>query len=339
MARGLKLVAAVLLCGQGIAWAADRLAVLEFFGRPEGAYCSAAGPAMISLQQQFEGQAVLLEYDYDHAPSGRLDRFWVARSSATYLPLVMVGSGYRTSSGNVDYENEYTQLIEDELARPPRGEVIAFWRRVGNRVRTYLSVHNSGSNPLAVDEDATVWVIVYEKAPIGVSNTWVRSAVEWPLESDLLPGETLNRVIDVAAPDVANWNHVASLVLVDDRPRSGEIHDAVQATETAAASLTVKPNELMVTPASPAADLVLSGPHVLQWTATTDVPWLEVEPASGTLPSTATALLRPALRDPAQTSATVSIEATGDSMAFEALIGVKVGARVRRPTGRRSPVE
>jgi hypothetical protein len=337
MVDRLRALAAVLLCSVGVASAADRLAVLEFFGRPQGGFCSAAGPAMISLQDELQGEAVILEYDFDQTPSQRLDRFWATGTAAQYLPIVMVGSGYRTSSGQVDYQRVYSDMIEDELARSPRAEITAYWRRVGNRMRTYVAVYNTGSTALEVDEQTSVWVIVYEKAPIGVSNTWVRSLVEWPLEDDLDPGEVVTAVINVSGSSVVDWNRVAGLALLEDRPGNRGSYDMLQAAETFPVGLQVTPEDALLTAASPTAELVLQGPHVLEWTATSGVPWLEVEPVSGTLPGTVTVTLKPELRPPTETSTTVSIEATGDSMAFQAQVDVTAGGAVsiRRATGRR----
>jgi hypothetical protein len=134
------LVLISLLLGATFGAADDRFAVFEFFGRPAGAFCSAAGPAMITLQSEFRGRAVLLEYDYDAFLHGRQDRFWASGASARYLPLVMVGSGYRTSSGAENYEPVYRSMINDELARPARATVSAYWRRAANAVRAYVEV-------------------------------------------------------------------------------------------------------------------------------------------------------------------------------------------------------
>jgi len=110
-------LAGLLLAAAGVA--EERLAVLEFFGRTTGQYCRDAGPAMIALQQSMAGRAVLLEYHFDYFPTGRVDRFWAAKSSAMYLPLVMVGSGYRTSDGPADYQSDYQAMLDAELARAP----------------------------------------------------------------------------------------------------------------------------------------------------------------------------------------------------------------------------
>lgn len=338
MAIRLTTFALMLLCGPGIVSAGDRVAVLEFFGRPAGAFCSEAGPAMIALQRELEGEAVLLEYDFDQFREGRQDRFWATGVHADYLPLVMVGSGYRTSSGQTDYETVYRRILSEELARPSSAEIAAYWRRRGGLVRTYVSVSNSGSSDLLVEEEAAIWVVAYEKAPIGVSNTWVRAQERWPLVRDLAPGETVGAVIDALPVSVGDWDRLAGVVLVEDRPGGDGRYDIRQATQATPATLAVVPEELMVTMVTPSAELVLRGPHVLQWSATADVPWVEIHPTAGVVPETVVLTVNPELRPPTQTTATVTFHAVGDGMDFEETTEVVFGMAVRRNAGgRRHP--
>lgn len=338
MAIRLTVFALMLLCGPGIVSAGDRFAVLEFFGRPAGGFCSAAGPAMIELQREYEGEAVLLEYDFDQFSEGRQDRFWATGVPVAFLPLVMVGSGYRTSSGQVDYETVYRRILSEEIARPSSAEIAAYWRRVGGLVRTYVSVNNTGSSDLLVDEEAAIWVVAYEEAPIGVSNTWVRAEERWPLARNLAPGETVSAVIDASPVSVGDWDSMAGVVLVEDRPGGDGRYDMLQATEANPATLAVIPDELMVTSVEPSAELVLRGPYVLQWSAAADVPWLEIQPTAGAVPETVVLTLIPELRPPTQTTATVTFHAVGDGMDFEETAEVVFGLAVRRNAGgRRHP--
>ena len=185
--RALRLALIPLLLGATFGVADDRFALLEFFGRPSGAYCSAAGPAMTALQSEMRGRAVLLEYDYDAFMSGRQDRFWASGASASYLPLVMVGSGYRTSSGQVNYKPVYRSMINDDLARPARAAVSAYWRRVANAMRAYVEVRNLGATPLRINQEAAIWLIAYQNSSIGVGTNWVRSTARRYLPFDLAP--------------------------------------------------------------------------------------------------------------------------------------------------------
>ena len=327
-----------LLLGAAFGAAEDRFAVLEFFGRPDGGYCSAAGPAMIALQEEMQGQAVLLEYDYDAFLYGRQDRFWATGASAMYLPLVMVGNGYRTSSGSVNYEPVYRSMINDELARPVRAAVSAFWQRTTNTMRAYVEVLNLGDTDLEIDQEASIWLIAYENASIGVSTTWVRSTAQRHLPYDLAPGESATAIIDSWPMTGVDWSRMAGLVVIEDRPGGHGSYDMLQATEALPAGLTAAPDHLVLSSSgSSGAEVVLTGPHVLSWTASSDVSWIEVTPSSGNLPATPILTVRPEQRPWVENEGVVTFSATGDGMEFSATVSVTVGARHRRGARRVLP--
>jgi len=315
----------------------DRLAVLEFFGRPHGAFCSAAGPAMISLQSEMRGRALLLEYDFDAFPSGRVDRFWATGVPAQYLPLVMVGCGYRTSSGSVNYEPVYRNMINDELARPPQAAVTAYWRRVGNGMRVYAQVTNTGTRNLTEAEETAIWLISWENARIGVSGTWVRKTAQHRLTGVLNPGETATAVITTSPLHFVDWDRIACLAMVEHRPGGTGRYDMLQAAEAVPAGFTAVPDQLVMNSRQRVAEVALEGPHVLAWTASSSVPWLEPSPASGTGPATVTVTLLPDLRPSTAVTGSVSFEAAGDGMAFTETVDVTVGMTVRRPARRVVP--
>ena len=149
-----------------------------------------------------------------------------------------------------------------------------------------------------------------------------------------MPGEHTTAVIDASVLEAVEWHNMKTLILVENRPGGTGRYDMLQALEAIPANILATPAEVSIHPSKPTAELRLDGPHVLQWTATTDVPWLEVSPTSGTLPTTATVVLRNDLRPPTPASATVSIDAVGDSMAFQLQVPITVGSPVRRATGR-----
>lgn len=337
MRRFLILSFLILSCGPGIAWPGERLAVLEFFGRPHGGFCQDAGPAMIALQDELQGQAVLLEYDFD-AFNGTeiLDRFWASGSQAGFLPLVMVGSGYRTFGGpSPDHYPVFSNLIAEELSRPPRAEVEAWWWRSGDLVRCSTNVRNVGTEPMRTNQDAAAWAIVYEESPIGVSTTWVRTASRRGFTSDLGPNEMTHVSIDSIVTAMGDWNLAKVLVLVEDRPwGTSAPFDMAQAALARPAALEVSPGGLVLTANDPSAEIVLRGPHVLQWTAETDVSWLEIEPSYGSVPDSTTVTYRPQLQPPGQDTATITFYAAGDSLSFNATVDVVAGSKVRR-SGRR----
>jgi hypothetical protein len=316
--------------------AGDRLAVLEFFGRQVCSICASAGPAVTSLQHEMEGRAVLLEYDYDGFPVGRQDRFWASGATATYLPLVMVGSGYRTTSGPVDFEPVFRSMINDELARPVRAAVSAFWRRNGDTMRAYVDVRNLGDTDLEIDHEAGIWLIAYENSTLGHSTTWVRSTAFRYLPFDLAPGESATDVIDSPPMTGVKWNRMAGVVVVEDRPGGSGAYDMLQATQALPTALSASPGMLEMDRRGPAAEVELTGPHVMSWSATCDVSWIEVTPNSGALPATVTLTLRPELQPPLENHALVSFSASGDGMEFETSVDVSVSGLRRRSGFRRS---
>jgi hypothetical protein len=323
----------VLLGGAAVS-AQERLAVLEFFGRPNGQFCSEAGPAMLALQAEMAGRAVLLEYDYDRFWTGRVDRFWAARPSAMYLPLVMVGSGYRTSGGQVSYEHDYRAMLNAELARAPEAVVSAYWRRSGDAARVYVHVTNLRVSALTSTEDAAIWVIAWENDRIGVSDTWVRGTVLRPLTEPLAPGATLAATIDTTSLAGVDWQLISTLACLERRPGGSGVYDMLQAAVAAPVGLTVSPTTLAPTIAEPTAEVTLSGPYVLTWTAAPDVPWLSVSPTSGALPATVTVSLVPSALPAGGGTGVVHFDAVGDGMSVSATVSVAAPLRVRRPRRR-----
>jgi hypothetical protein len=286
-----------------------------------------------------QGRAVLLEYDYDGFPYGRQDRFWASGASATYLPLVMVGSGYRTTSGSVNFESVYRSMIDDELTRPVRAVVSAFWHRTTSTMRAYVQVLNLGDTDLEIDQEAAIWLIAYESSSVGHSTTWVRSTALRYLPFDLAPGESATAVIDTPPMSGVDWNQMAGLVMVEDRPGGQGSYDMLQATEALPAGLTAAPDDLLMSPNGSGAEVVLKGPHVLSWSAVSNVPWIEVTPSSGdALPATVTLTVGAELLPPLEPEGVVTFSATGDGMDFSTTVSVNMGARLRRGGRRVVPV-
>ena len=109
----------------------------------------------------------------------------------------------------------------------------------------------------------------------------------------------------------------------------------LQATEAVTAGLFASPEHVLAAPSGSGAEVELSGPHALSWSATSDVPWIEVTPSSGdSLPATVVLAVRAALRPPRERKGTVSFSASGDGMAFSTTVNFSFGASCRR-VGRR----
>jgi hypothetical protein len=321
------LVTAMLCCTAALAQ--ERLAVFEFLAR-QSTYCMAAAPAVIELQDEMAGRAVLLEYDFDAALArGRADRYFAADPNAWYLPFTMVGSGYRTAGGPVDYEPVYRGMLEQELARAPEAAVTAQWRRQGSALRVYVQAENLSEDTLTPDSQASIWVIVWENARIRLTDTWVRAAVESPLTASVGPGARVVAVVDTPALSGVNWDHVETLAMLERRTASGGRYDMMQAAIARAAGLFVSPEALTLSRATPSASVALVGPHTLTWTAEPDQPWLAVVPDSGGIPTTATVGVVADMLPRGTATGSVRFEAVGEGMTFSTSVTVTLEAETR----------
>lgn len=322
--------ALILLLLASAARAEERLGVFEFFVRGGGTYCRLAAPSVSTLQAEMAGRAVLLEYAYDSFSSGRVDRWWAAYHgpSQVYLPLVMVGSGLEVSQGPVDYYNRYKAMLTAELARPPAASVKAWSQRVGTSLQVFVRATNLADAPLTPEHAAAFWVVVWEDNPIGLTQTWVRATGTRPLAGPLQPGDTTSATIDMASLQGVDWQRLRALALLEHRPTSGGAYDMLQAAIASPASLEVAPSGLVLGPSSPSAEVSIDGPDVLSWTATPEVPWLQVAPASGATPGTCVVSLvgTPA----AGQQGAVRLDATGSGMSFSATVTVTTQGLVRR---------
>ncbi len=305
--------------------ASDRLAVIEFFGRPLGAYCSAAGPAMKTLQNEMEGRAILLEYDFDLFRNGRIDRFFATGVSAPALPLVMVGDGYRTSSGYLsNYESTYRSMINAELAREPEAHIQAYWQRIGSVARVWVHATNLAGRTLKVSQETAIWGIAWEDAMIGVSQTWVRGANRWATTTDFPADETIDSVFLIPVQAETSWNNISCLALLENRTAQMGRYDILQAAVALPSGLYLRDKTVSVNNGRRSAEIKIEGPHVLSWSAESTAPWLEVTPSGNHLPDSITVTLVPELRPPAATTAVVVITASGEGMEFSERAEVEI---------------
>lgn len=281
MMRRASLVLCGLVATVAMATAEDRLAVLEFFGRPAGAYCAAAGPAMTTLQQEMAGRALLLEYHVDLFRHGRFQRFTTADPQASVLPMVMVGSGYRTCWGSLDYEPRYRGMLLDELARPPQAEVAAWWWRDVFTAWVDVRVVNRSGAPIGPGDKTTVWAIVWEESTAGVGQTWVQGLGSASLPAPLAPGDAAEVSLSVLAHAVDDWGRVHVAVVVDHYLAGAHRYDTLQAAEARPPVLQVAPDAVRLTSLAPAAELEVRAPPSAAWTVAEVPAWLRVAPASG----------------------------------------------------------
>jgi hypothetical protein len=188
---------------------------------------------------------------------------------------------------------------------------------------------NRRTAALTPADSPAIWAIAWENGRIGVSDTWVRAAARSGLATPVDPGTTFTVTVNTTGFTPADWNQVASLALLEHRPGGAGTYDMLQAAVAQPAAFTVTPGDFALAPASPSAEVTLDGPHVLAWTATADVPWLNVSPAGPALPATATVSLVSAALPAAGGTGTVRFDASGDGLEFSASVTVTAPGQAR----------
>ena len=260
------------------------------------------------------------------APVGdRISRWWAAApaTDSVYLPLVMADSGHRVDNGyHANFTTIYQPLVDLELARPPAAEIEAYWRRIGNQIRTYVRLRNEASESLSINNNATLHVLTWEDAHVGVTSRFVRAAPFVAIAPALAPGSVTTATLDSGDLAPLSWAALHTVALADYRPGGGRAYDMLQAAIAAPADLTLAPDVATVAvdsgqPHDGSVPLHLAGPYVLTWTATTSAPWLAVAPASGTIGADPTVTVLAAGLTPGVQSGTVSFSAgSSDGMSF-----------------------
>jgi hypothetical protein len=145
----------------------------------------------------------------------------------------------------------------------------------------------------------------------------------------LEPGGTTTTIVDVPAFTATDRTRIRSLVLLEHRPVAPK-YDMLQAAVSNAAALVATPGQVTLSATQPAVEVSLAGPHVLNWTATCDVSWLQVTPTSGSLPARATVSLVGGQPPDGAPTGHVRFDATGDGMAFTVEVNVGTEGRVFR---------
>jgi hypothetical protein len=311
----------VLLLLSTAAHADERFGVLEFFVRGSGAYCQAAAPSVLALQDAMEGRAVVLEYPVDSFPQGRLDRFWAAYTGPSpYLPIAVVGSGYDVCQGPVDYATRYRQMLEAEIVRSPRAAIQAWSRPWGDGLQVFATARNLGAETLRTGTRPTFWLVVWEDGRIGLTKTFVRATASRALAADVPPGGTTSVTLEVPSIGTANRQRVRAVVLLDELLAGSSRYDLLQSVVAQPAGVSVTPAAVTLGPAAGETQVTLEGPHVLTWSATSDVAWLEVTLASGPVPGGAT--IRLVGSPTAGATGTVRFSASGEGMDFTTTVTV-----------------
>jgi hypothetical protein len=182
------------------------------------------------LAQDYASKPVVfLEYDVDHPPDSRYDKFWAAFHGSAGLPLIIVDSGHQVLESVVDY-GTFKARVDQELPRPPQARIQATWQRTGNKVNFSVQVTNQSSDTLSYNQNkATVYALVYENVKVGVTSRYVRAVVDQDISIGLTPGSSATYTLDTPDLSGVDWNKLHFLALVDYQPVSGLAYDMLQA--------------------------------------------------------------------------------------------------------------
>jgi hypothetical protein len=145
---------------------------------------------------------------------------------------MMVDSGQQISNGYVDFAAVYSQMVNTALARPSAAEITAAATRVGDHVQVSGSIRNHSGVILGPTNGATLHLLAYEEAKVGVTSRYVRAAASLGLASNVAPGAWLPFSIDTADLTGVDWNHVRAAVIADYRPGGASgAYDTLQAAD------------------------------------------------------------------------------------------------------------
>jgi Viral BACON domain len=272
----------------------------------------------------------------------REDRWWAGYGSYTtvYLPLVMVDSGHQVTSGSkTDYKAAYKKLVDTELTRPPRAEVEAYARRIGDTMRIYARVVNGAGTALSTAaNDATLQALVWEDARVGVTGRIVRAASSIGISPELPPEGSFTATLETTNLAGVNWSALHTVVFADYRPGTGSAYDMLQGALAQPVALVADPGT--VTVALEANDredrsvpVRLRGPYVLNWTAVPDVSWITVSPDAGPISAQPTLTVAASRVSPGWQSGVVTFTASSDdgiSLAQTVSVSAFSGPRVLR---------
>ncbi|MCJ7442622.1 MAG: cohesin domain-containing protein [Thermoanaerobaculaceae bacterium] len=286
--------------------------------------------------------AVFLEQHVDFPMGKRIGRWWAAYNSTApaYLPLVMVDSGHRISSGSQnDFKATYRALVDAELARPPQGEINAYTRRVGSRMRIYARLRNAAGTALSASgNDAALHALVWEDAHVGVTNRTVRAAPWVGVSPDVTPGGEFTATLETSDLPSVNWSALHTVVVADYLPGPGPAYDMLQGAWAEPAALAADPQTVTLafdanTLEDRTVPVRLVGPYVLNWTAVANVPWIAVAPDSGSISVQPALEVRSGMLSPGWQQGVVTFSASSeDGMSFAQTIAVSAfsGPRVVR---------
>ena len=140
----------------------------------------------------------------------------------------MVDSGHDWSTGSVNYNNVYSDMVDTSLPRAPKAQMTVTSIREGNLLRFNARITNNSGATLSAANNATFTALVYEEPGNSSSVPLVRAAGTTAITT-LVDGGTGDYSFEVVIgnldPDRTRW-----VVIADYRPDTSEsAYDTLQA--------------------------------------------------------------------------------------------------------------
>jgi hypothetical protein len=313
-----------------------RLVLFEGFYVGGCQVSNAAAQAMygVGVLEFANDPVVLLEYNGNPANANRLSRYTAGFGSGA-APFAMVSSGQSVAPRSSDptyYYPTYKTMIETELARPAGADIQATWRKTSGRY--YLDVTVTNLSEVTLDyatNGAQVQGIAYLNQRL-IYTEWSAISVLPANITSLAPAATASYTIDFGPLSSSSYDmtKLHFLAIVDYRPggATGK-YDQLQAaratpqgTFSASATLLTLVTDLEAA-AGAAGEINLTSSASTTWTATSNVDWLQVSPATGTGPAQVTVGTVKELMAPGWQEGTISFTASGVTLqvSIEAFLG------------------
>lgn len=181
--------------------------------------CTSAGAALQQLKNDYQGQNVLfLEQDVDDPVGNRRDRWFLGHGNpgTVYLPLVMVDSGHRVSSGEHDYRAIYGLMVDGALRRPATAVMTVEAERAGSVMRFDVRLTNKSGDTLSASNEATLTALIWEE-PASASEVPIVSHADSTAITTLADGSTGEYSLEAAVSGL-NANRIRWVVIADYQP-------------------------------------------------------------------------------------------------------------------------
>ena len=161
---------------------------------------------------------LFLEQDVDDPVGNRRDRWFLGHGNpgTVYLPLVMVDSGHRVSSGEQNYRAIYALMVDAALRRPATAIMTVDAEPAGGVMRFDVRLTNKSGDTLSASNQATLNALIWEE-PNNASEVPIVSHAGSTTITTLADGSTGEYSLEVAVSGL-NANRIRWVVIADYQP-------------------------------------------------------------------------------------------------------------------------